>query len=182
MTPAGGNERQLLKLRTTKSMYSLGLSWTADSQWLAFSRAAEQEFHSHLVLVNVNTLETQRDPDPIAALRGDRAGGVFLRMASPWQWHACTTSASGIFVQPYPSGTARQVQELKGELQGLQWSNDGRGLNLLVSTAIFGERMRAAKPERLWFGQDALMPAIARKETGWPLCMQFAMWISGGSV
>jgi len=89
---------------------------------------------------------------------------------------------SGIFVQPYPSGTARQVQELKGELQGLQWSNDGRGLIYSLDGNLGEPDLRAAKPERLWFGQDALMPAIARQGDRLALCMQFAMWISGGSV
>ncbi len=163
MTPAGGNERQLLKLRTTKSMYSLGLSWSADSQWLAFSQGAEQEFHSHLVLVNVNTLETREIPDPsprceatgLAAFSPD---GKSMAMACLYNF-----GLSGIFVQPYPSGTARQVQELKGELQGLQWSNDGRGLIYSLDGNLWRTGLRAAKPERLWFGQDALMPAIARQ-------------------
>jgi len=47
MTPAGGNERQLLKCGDEIDVL-VGSVLDRDSQWLAFSQGAEQEFHSHL--------------------------------------------------------------------------------------------------------------------------------------
>jgi len=56
-----------------------------------FSQGAEQEFHSHLVLVNVNTLETREIPDP--SPRCEATGlAAFSPDGKSMQWHACTTS------------------------------------------------------------------------------------------
>ena len=66
-------------------------------------------------------------------------------------------------MQLFPSGTAREVRELKGEIEGLQWSTDGHSLVYALDGNLWRSDLRGGSPERLWFGQNAVTPAIARK-------------------
>jgi Tol biopolymer transport system component len=163
MPPTGGSERQLLSVTSLKYVYALGLSWTSDSQWVAFARSTGSEFRSHQAMVNISTLEVRELPDPspkcsatgLAAFSPD---GKKLAMACMY-----TFGLSGIYVQPYPSGRPQEVERLKGELEGMQWTNDGRGLVYSSNNNLWRIRSNGGTPERLWFAQDALMPAIARQ-------------------
>lgn len=161
MPSVGGNERQLLTMHATKSIYSLGLAWTRDSQWLAFSKAAGPEFHSHLALINVNTLEVRDIPDP--SPRCEATGLAAFTQDGKLMATACMYNfgLSALFVQRFPSGPARQVQALNGDVEGLQWSNDGRSLVYSLDDNLWRTGLHGEAPERLWFGQDALMPSIA---------------------
>jgi Tol biopolymer transport system component/DNA-binding winged helix-turn-helix (wHTH) protein len=160
----GGVERKLMDLAYVKYMYALALTWTPDSKWIAFSKATESEFHSSLVLLNVDTLEQRTVAGPSA--RCEALGLAAFSSDGKSMAFACMYSfgLSAIFVQPFPVGTARPLQELKGDLQGLIWTNDGRSLIYSLDRNLWRVPVKGGKTERLWFGQGASMPTLARRE------------------
>jgi len=162
MPPMGGSERQLLRSRAIKYMYEMALAWTPDSQWLVFSKGAA-EFHAHIAMINVQTLEVRELPDPsprciATGLATFSPDGKNMASACLYTW-----GISELFVQSFPSGTAREVRELKGEIDGLQWSRDGHSLVYALDGNLWRIDLRGGRPERLWFGQNAVTPTIARK-------------------
>jgi Tol biopolymer transport system component/DNA-binding winged helix-turn-helix (wHTH) protein len=162
LPPMGGSERQLLRMRAIKYMYEMALAWTPDSQWLVFSKG-QAEFHAHIAMINVQTLEVRELPDPsprciATGLATFSPDGKSMASACLYTW-----GISGVFVQSFPSGTAREVRELRGEIAGLQWSSDGRSLVYALDGNLWRTGLHGGNPERLWFGQNAVMPAIARK-------------------
>ena len=73
-----------------------------------------------------------------------------------------TWGVNGLYVRPFPSGPVREVRELRGELEGLQWSRDGRTLIYAMGGDLWRIRTNGGTPERLWFGQNVVSPTIAR--------------------
>jgi len=127
-----------------------------------FSKGAA-EFHAHVAMINVQTLEVRelRDPSPRCIATGLATfspDGKSMAIACLYTW-----GVSGLYVQSFPSGTAREVRELKGEIEGLQWSTDGHSLVYALDGNLWRSDLRGGSPERLWFGQNAVTPAIARK-------------------
>jgi len=160
MPPMGGSERQLLRSRAIKYMFEMALGWTPDSQWLVFAKGSEQ-FHAHITMINVDTREMRELPDPsprciASGLATFSPDGKSMATACLYTW-----GVSALFVQSYPSGTAREVRELRGEVQGLQWSRDGHSLIYALDGNLWRIDLRRGNPERLWFAQNAVAPAIA---------------------
>lgn len=157
----GGSERPLLQGAAVKSMFEMALTWTPDSQWVVFSHT-ENEFHAHLAMINVQTLE-QRDlpaPSPRCAATGMVSfspDGRTMATSCMYTW-----GVNGLYIQPFPSGAARELRELRGELEGLQWSRDGRTLIYAMGGDLWRIRTNGGIPERLWFGQNVVSPTIAR--------------------
>jgi Tol biopolymer transport system component/DNA-binding winged helix-turn-helix (wHTH) protein len=156
----GGSERQLLRSPAVKSMFETTVTWTPDSQWVVLSRA-ENEFHAHLAMINTQTLE-QRDlplPSPrcvAAGLASFSPDGKSLALACLYTW-----GLNGLYVQPFPVGRARGLRDVRGEVEGLQWSRDGRSLIYALSGNLWRIGAAGGTPERLWFGQDAVSPTVA---------------------
>jgi Tol biopolymer transport system component len=160
MPPMGGSERQLLKMRAIKFMYEMSLAWTPDSQWLVFARG-DGEFRAHLVMMNVKTLEERRLPEPSArclatGMATFSPDGKTMATACLYTW-----GVSSLFVQPFPTGSAREIREVKGEVEGLQWSRDGHGLIYALDGNLWRISIHGGEPERLWFAQNVATPAMA---------------------
>ena len=157
----GGSERPLLQGAAVKSMFELAITWTPDSQWVVFSRT-ENEFHAHLAMINVETLEERElhAPSPRCAATGlvsFSPDGKTMATSCMYTW-----GVNGLYIQPFPSGAARELRELRGEVEGLQWSRDGRSLIYAMGGDLWRIRANGGIPERLWFGQNVVSPTIAR--------------------
>jgi Tol biopolymer transport system component/DNA-binding winged helix-turn-helix (wHTH) protein len=157
----GGSERPLLQGAAVKSMFEMAVTWTPDSQWVVFSRT-ENEFHAHLAMINVETLEQREVPAPsprclATGLVSFSPNGRTMAISCMYTW-----GVNGLYIQPFPSGAARELRELRGEVEGLQWSRDGRSLIYAMGGDLWRIRANGGIPERLWFGQNVVSPAIAR--------------------
>jgi len=157
----GGSERPLLQGAAVKSMFEMALTWTPDSQWIVFSRT-ENEFHAHLAMINVQTMEQRALPAPsprcaATGLVSFSPDGRTLAISCMYTW-----GVNGLYLQPFPSGSARELRELRGEVEGLQWNRDGRSLIYAMGGDLWRIRTNGGVPERLWFGQNVVSPAIAR--------------------
>src|SRR5215469_2581297 len=158
----GGSERPLLQGAAVKSMFEMAITWTPDSQWVVFSRT-ENEFHAHLAMINVQTLEQRELPPP-----SSRCGATGLVSFSPDGKRMATScmytwGVNGLYVERFPSGPARELRELRGEVEGLQWSRDGRSLIYAMGGDLWRIGANGGTPERLWFGQSVVSPTIPRE-------------------
>ena len=159
---AGGAERKLAEMRFAKHVFDGGLAWTPDSQFVIFPLPEENEFSSRLTLVNIQTREQRSLPKP-----DSRCASVGLAQFSPdgrVLASACMVDfgLGELFVQAWPSGTPRKILDVKGELEGLTWSQDGRSVIYSLDTNLWRLPVHGGTPERLWFAQGAYSPAVAR--------------------
>ena len=157
----GGSERQLMRRAAITSMFEMEVAWTPDSQWIVFSRT-ENEFRAHLEMINAQTLEERDIPSPSPRCTATgfvsfSPDGRTMAVSCMYDW-----SLHGLYVQPYPSGPARELRELRGEMEGLQWSRDGRSLIYSMSGDLWRIWAHGGVPERLWFGQGASYPTVPR--------------------
>ena len=160
----GGPERKLASLIFGKHTKEGGLTWSSDSKWIIFPIAEEKEFHSHLVALNIDTLEQRRLPKPsddcaaagLPAISPDGQSLAFMCMFD--------FGLSGLYVQPWPAGSAREIFRAKAAFEGLSWASDGRSLVYTLGTDLWRIPLyHGAAPERLWFGQNALGAVVARR-------------------
>jgi Tol biopolymer transport system component/DNA-binding winged helix-turn-helix (wHTH) protein len=158
----GGTELKLTDLRFQKNMFQGGIDWSPDSQSLVYTEAGEVEFSSRLAVLNVQMHERRSLAQP-----APQCVGVGLARFSPdgrTLASACILSfgLGEIYVQPWPSGAPRRILQAKGDLEGLTWSRDGQSLVYSLGGNLWRIAARGGQPERLWFGQGAYAPAIAR--------------------
>ena len=159
----GGPERKLLSLPFAEHMKEGGLAWSSDSKWVIFPEPEEKEFHLQLVALNIETLEQRRLHKP-----SDDCAAEGLPAISPDGQSLAFTcmfdfGLSGLYVQPWPTGSAREILRAKGVFEGLSWASDGRSLIYTLDTDLWRIPLHhGATPERLWFGQNALGAVVAR--------------------
>jgi Tol biopolymer transport system component/DNA-binding winged helix-turn-helix (wHTH) protein len=160
----GGPEHRLRSLPFAKHVKEGGLAWSSDGKWIIFPEPEEKEFHSQLVALNIETLEQRRLPKPAndcaaAGLPAVSPDGQSLAFACMFDF-----GLSGLYVQPWLAGAAREILRVKGGFEGLSWAMDGRSLVYTLGTDLWRIPLRhGAAPERLWFGQNALGAVIARR-------------------
>jgi Tol biopolymer transport system component/DNA-binding winged helix-turn-helix (wHTH) protein len=159
---SGGAERKLAEVRFAKHVFSGGLAWTPDSQSLIFPVPAETEFGSRLVLLNVQTHEQRNLPSP-----DTRCVGVGFAQFSPdgrALASACMVDfgLGALFVQAWPNGNPHKILDVKGDLEGLTWSQDGKSLIYSLGTDLWRLPAHGGQPEQLWFAQGAYHPTVAR--------------------
>jgi Tol biopolymer transport system component/DNA-binding winged helix-turn-helix (wHTH) protein len=157
----GGSERELIRSAAIKSMFEMEVAWTPDSQWIVFSRT-ENEFRAHLEMINVQTREVRDlpSPSPRCAATGFVSfspDGRSMAVSCMYTW-----GLHGLYVQAFPTGPARELRELRGEMEGLQWSRDGRSLIYAMTGDLWRIGANSGVPERLWFGQGASSPTVPR--------------------
>jgi Tol biopolymer transport system component/DNA-binding winged helix-turn-helix (wHTH) protein len=158
----GGTEIKLADLNTQKHMFEGGIAWGPDSQSLIYTDSADGEFASRLALVNIQTRERRTLARP-----GPRCTGMGLAQFSPdgrALASACviTFGLGELYVQPWPTGQPRRILAAKGDFEGVTWSEDGRSLIYALGRNLWRIQARGGTPERLWFGQGALTPSVAR--------------------
>lgn len=157
----GGSERQLMRRSAIKSMFEMAITWTPDSQWVVFSRT-ETEFRAHLAMINVQTLEERDLPAPsprcvATGLVSFSPDGRRMAISCLYTW-----GVNALYIQPYPSGPARELREIRGEMEGLQWSRDGRSMIYAINGDLWRISANGGTPERLWFAQGAASPTVPR--------------------
>ena len=157
----GGPERKLASLGFGKSMYKGGIAWTPDGESLIYPEP-RSELQSELVTLNIDTLQQQ-----VVAKPSPRCSAAGMPAFSPdgrWFAFACMFDygLAALYVQPWPTGSARELRELKGDLDGLAWTADGQGLVYSRDNNLWRVPCRGGSAQRLWFGQDASHPTIAR--------------------
>jgi len=162
MPAAGGAERKLAELRFAKHIFDGGLAWTPDSQFLIYPLPGDTEFNSRFTLLNVQTREQRTLPKP-----DSRCASVGFAQFSPdgrTLASACMVDfgLGELFVQAWPSGTPRKILDVKGELEGLTWSQDGQSVIYSLGTDLWRIPAHGGQPERLWFAQGATSPSVAR--------------------
>jgi len=158
----GGPERKLTDLVIGHYIYQGAITWSPDGKFLLYAGPSENErTRSHVSLLNVETLETKRLPDP-----SENCQFITFPVLSPdgrTLAEACQLSfgLSSIYVTPFPNGKSRLLIQNKGDLGGLTWSKDGRCLIYALNGELWRIAASGGTPERLWFAQDAQGPVIS---------------------
>ncbi len=167
----GGPERKLVSLPRYDGFESIGVSWTADSQWLAFAKAApagaspeSPPGHFSIHLVNVNSAEERMLPAPSPA-----CVDVLRPALSPDGRSlatACTLTGGGaqLYVQQTDGGNPREVHGAASAqgFAGLAWTADSRDLVYSADLYLWRIPLTGGKPERLLFAQESESVIVAR--------------------
>jgi Tol biopolymer transport system component/DNA-binding winged helix-turn-helix (wHTH) protein len=167
----GGSERKLANITPYVDWSPIGLSWSADGKWLAFSKSVSstgqadsspEQFSIHLV--NVDTTEERVLPRPSpnclhAWQPAFSPDGKFLASACVF-----TEGASAVYVQTSDGKQPREVVGARSSegFAGIAWSADSRSLLYSSDGHLWRIPLAGGKPEKLLFAQDVESLAVAR--------------------
>ena len=137
----GGPKRKIAELAPFECYGDGSLSWSADSEWLAFSDKNSQDDPFSIYMVSLETGEKRQVTSPEAEMYGDAApafspdGGTlaFVRLSD--------YSIGDLYVTPRDGGTPTRLTNDRTGHFGLTWIADGKEL-------VFSSE-RAGGP-RLW--------------------------------
>ncbi|HUG80503.1 MAG TPA: protein kinase [Bryobacterales bacterium] len=171
----GGPERKLadlvVLLSGDGSTPRTGLAWSPDGKFLAVAQGVSAKEPSGIFLLSIDTREKQRltsapggwfDLSP--AFSPDGRHLAFARFSTAW--------VADIHVVPLdddatPSGDVRRLTNDQRDIQGLDWTADGRGI-VFSSNRMGGQRLwripvSGGEPEPLGVaGESASLPSVSR--------------------
>jgi len=159
----GGTERKLAEIRPYGGPERIAVAWSSDSKWVAFSKADSRDKevssseHYSLHLVNVDTYEERKLPDPasdcVETLHPSFSpnGKYLASMCAP------TEGVFRIYVHDADGTKPREVISFKSSegFADLSWSADSQSLIYAAGHQLWRLPLAVTRPERLVFAQDA---------------------------
>jgi Tol biopolymer transport system component/DNA-binding winged helix-turn-helix (wHTH) protein len=166
VSPLGGAEKKLASITPSGSWEPIGVSWSSDSKWVAFSKARSESSPPHfsIHLVNVENNEERVLPDP-----SDHCANTWLPAFSPdgkYLASVCvlTEGFAKIYVQTTDGKEAADVTEATSSegFAGIDWAADSQSLLYSSDHHLWRVPLRGGRPERLLFAQDVESVSVAR--------------------
>jgi Tol biopolymer transport system component/DNA-binding winged helix-turn-helix (wHTH) protein len=167
----GGSERKLANITPFVDWSPIGLSWSADGKWLAFSKsdsstaqadASNEHFSIHLV--NVDTNEERVLPHPSPDCQHTWQPAFSSDGKSLASVCVLTESVATIYVQTPDGKHPREVAGARSSegFSGIAWSADNQSLLYTSDRQLWRIPLAGGKPEKLLFAQDVESVAVAR--------------------
>jgi Tol biopolymer transport system component/DNA-binding winged helix-turn-helix (wHTH) protein len=170
ISPLGGAERKLASITAYDGWEPIGVSWSPDGKWLAFSKANSlaktadsSAGHFSIHLINVETSEERLLQDPSNDCRNTwqpafSPDGKYLASVC-----VLSEGVAKVYLQT-PDG--KQARELKGArssegFSGLAWAEDSQSLLYCSDQHLWRVPLAGGKPEILLFAQDVESVAVA---------------------
>jgi Tol biopolymer transport system component/DNA-binding winged helix-turn-helix (wHTH) protein len=170
ISPLGGAERKVASITAYRVLEALGVSWSADGKWLAFSKgnslakkAGSSADHFSIHLVNVETTEERVVPDP----SGDCANTWQPAFSPDGKYIASvcvfTDGVATIYVQTPDGKQARELKDVRSSegFTGIAWAEDSQSLVYCSDQHLWRVPLAGGKPEKLLFAQDVESVAVA---------------------
>jgi Tol biopolymer transport system component/DNA-binding winged helix-turn-helix (wHTH) protein len=166
----GGSERKLANT-SRQELEALGVSWSADSKWVAFpkrsssaTKADSSPDHFGIHIVNVETTEDRILPDPSTdcvhtwqpAFSPD---GKYLASVC-----VLNEGVAKIYLQTPDGKQARGVVGARSSegFTGVAWAADSQSLIYSSDQHLWRIALAGGEPEKLLFAQDVESVAVAR--------------------
>ncbi len=170
ISPLGGAERRVADITPLAEWAPLGVSWSADGKWLAFSKAnplankaGPSAEHFSIHLVNVETGEERQLPDP-----SKDCGNTWQPSFSPdGKYLASVCVFAGgvakIYLQDSDGTQARELEDARSSegFAGIAWAEDSQSLLYSADQHLWRIPVAGGKPEMLLFAQDVESVAVA---------------------
>jgi Tol biopolymer transport system component/DNA-binding winged helix-turn-helix (wHTH) protein len=162
----GGAERRLYTV--TSRAKADALDWSTDGKYLALSDAPSSSEASRILLLSLDTLQTQPITSPPAGTLGD-SSPAFSPDGKYLAFVRNTLDVQDIFRIPISGGAPQQVTFDHSGIQGIAWSADSR--DIIFSSSRRGQpslwriSAQGGTPQRLPIAGAgwAVRPAISRK-------------------
>ena len=170
ISPLGGAERKVASITAYGGWEPLGVSWSPDGKWLAFSKAnslakkaGSSADHFSIHLVNVETSEERLVPDP-----SNDCGNTWQPAFSPdgkYLASVCVLAegVAKIYLQTPDGKQARELKDARSSegFSGLAWAEDSQSLLYCSDQHLWRIPLAGGKPEMLLFAQDVESVAVA---------------------
>ena len=170
ISPLGGAERKVASITAYGGWEPLGVSWSPDGKWLAFSKgnslakkAGSSADHFSIHLVNVETSEERLLPDP-----SNDCGNTWQPAFSPdgkYLASVCVLAegVAKIYLQTPDGKQARELKEARSSegFAGIAWAEDSQSLLYSADQHLWRIPLSGGKPEMLLFAQDVESVAVA---------------------
>jgi Tol biopolymer transport system component/DNA-binding winged helix-turn-helix (wHTH) protein len=170
ISPLGGAERKVASITAYRVLEALGVSWSADGKWLAFSKgnslakkAGSSADHFSIHLVNVETTEERLLPDP-----SKDCGNTWQPSFSPdgkYLASVCVLAegVAKIYLQTPDGKQARELKDARSSegFAGIAWAEDSQSLVYSADQHLWRIPLAGGKPEMLLFAQDVESVAVA---------------------
>jgi Tol biopolymer transport system component/DNA-binding winged helix-turn-helix (wHTH) protein len=170
ISPLGGAERKVASITAYGGWEPLGVSWSPDGKWLAFSKgnslakkAGSSADHFSIHLVNVETSEERLLPDP-----SNDCGNTWQPAFSPdgkYLASVCVLAegVAKIYLQTPDGKQARELKDARSSegFAGIAWAEDSQSLLYCSDQHLWRIPLAGGKPEMLLFAQDVESVAVA---------------------
>jgi Tol biopolymer transport system component len=170
ISPLGGAERKVASITAYGGWEPLGVSWSRDGKWLAFSKgnsaamkAASSAEHFSIHLVNVETGEERQLPNPSSDCRNTwqpafSPDGKYLASVCVF-----AEGVAKVYLQTPVGKQARELKDARSSegFSGIAWAEDGQSLLDCSDQHLWRVSIAGGKPEMLLFAQDVESVAVA---------------------
>jgi len=170
ISPLGGAERKVASITASGGWEPLGVSWSPDGKWLAFSKwnslakkAGSSADHFSIHLVNVETSEERPLADPSKDCRNTwqaafSPDGKYLASVC-----VLAEGVAKIYLQTPDGKQARELKDARSSegFAGIAWAEDSQSLVYSADHHLWRIPLAGGKPEMLLFAQDVESVAVA---------------------
>lgn len=165
----GGPERQLLDLGKLNPFSRI--SWSADSEWLAFTKAdtAKTDLEQKPYRIHLINIDTREEREWRVA-SAECVMSLHPTFSPDGKYLASDCSlgrgaGNKIYVQRAGGTDAHEIAFVSTQimwLDGLAWAPDGRSVLYAAQGGLWRVPLSGGSSEKLPFGESSTMPAIAR--------------------
>jgi Tol biopolymer transport system component len=161
----GGPERKLVSTHVTTD--ALGISWSPDAKWIAFSDSTATGEHHRLRLLAVSSLEIT--PIPHIDKCREEVSPAFSRGGQLAYVCVLGSGGFGLYTVALPGRTPHQLGLYAGWPNGIAWTSDGqrlvgsRSVEGVSNDGLYEVTVANGELRALPFGESGEYPTISAK-------------------